>query len=109
MGSLDKRLAGLEASWNALARDEEERHRRIRRTLTRLIVAEHTRLRRSGEGIPGDLVEKACLAVAHDQYDHLGHEHRDELGRGWAEEMRGWSKLDWATTTGDLSPPPGWG
>jgi hypothetical protein len=52
-------------------------------------------------------VEKACLAVAHDQYDHLGPEHRGELGRGWAEEMRGWSKLDWATT-GDLAPPPGW-
>jgi hypothetical protein len=104
--SLHRRLGRLEGRIGGEAA-EEERHQRIRRTLTRLIVAEHARIRASGEGNPGDLEEKACLAVAHDQYDHLGPEHRDELGRGWAEEMRGWSKLDWATTIGHLGPPPG--
>ena len=108
MGSLDKRLVALESSWNALASEaEEERNLRVRRTLTRLIVAEHARLRAAGE--EGDLVEKACLAVAHDQYDHLGEEHREYLGRALAEEMRDWSPFDWGVVSGKLSAPPGWG
>jgi hypothetical protein len=107
MGSVEKRLKALEKSWNESARDEEyERDQRIRRTLTRRIVAEHARLRESGEG--GDLVEKACLAVAHDQHDVLGAENCDYIGREWAETMRGWSKLDWGIATGSLGPPPGW-
>ena len=107
MGSVDKHLRAMERSWNELARDEEyERDLRIRRTITRLVVAEHARLRAAGES--GDLIEKACLGVAHDQYDHLGEEHREYIGRGWAATMRGWSKLDWGIATGTLGPPPRW-
>ena len=108
MGSMKKRLKALEGSWNALARDaEEERNLRIRRHLTRLTVAEHARLRAAGES--GDLVEKACLAVAHDQYEDLGPENCDYIGRAWAEEMRDWSPFDWGVVSGKLSAPPGWG
>jgi hypothetical protein len=108
VGSLDKRLEALEESWDKLARDEEEeREQRIMRTITRLVVAEHARLRRGGES--GDLIEKACLTVAYDQYDHLGEEHREYIGRGWAEHMRGWKPIDWGIATGKLTPPEGWG
>jgi hypothetical protein len=107
VGSVDKRLQALERSWNELAKDEdEEREQRIMRTITRLIVAEHARLRKSGES--GDLIEKAALSVAFDQYDHLGEEHREYIGRGWAENMRGWGPIDWGIATGNLRPPPGW-
>ena len=108
MGSLDKRIEALEGNWNGLARDaEEDRDLSVRRTLTRLVVAEHARLRASGEG--GDLVQKACLAVAHEQYEDLGPENCDHIGRSWAETMRCYSAIDWGITTGRLSPPPGWG
>ena len=107
MGSVDKRLQALERSWNELAKDEdEEREQRIMRTITRLIVAEHARLRKSGES--GDLIEKAALSVAFDQYDHLGEEQREYIGRGWAENMRGWGPIDWGIATGSLHPPEGW-
>jgi len=46
--------------------------------------------------------------VAHDQYDHLGEEHRNYIGRGLAENMREWSRLDWGIATGKLSPLEGW-
>jgi hypothetical protein len=108
MGSIKKRLEALTQSWNGLAAHEEhERNLRIRRTLARLVVAEHARLRKSGEG--GDLVEKACLAVAHDQYDHLGEEHRETVGLAWAAEMADWGPLEWGVATGKLGAPPGWG
>jgi hypothetical protein len=107
MGSVEKRLKALEEGWNNRARDEEEeREQRILRTITRLVVAEHARLRKSGES--GDLIEKACLTVAFDQYDHLGEEQREYIGRGWAENMRGWGPIDWGIATGKLSPPEGW-
>jgi hypothetical protein len=74
---LKKRLSDLEVSWDGLARDEEEERRLSTRSfLTTRIVAEHAWLRASG-----DLVEKACLAVAHDQHDILGPEHCDNIGR----------------------------
>jgi hypothetical protein len=108
VGSLEKRISDLEESRGELARDEgEERDLSARRTITRRIVAEHARLRAAGEG--GDLVEKASLAVAHDQYEDLGPENCDYIGCSWAEHMRGWSPLEWGVATGNLGPPPGWG
>ncbi len=109
MGSLKKRLADLEVSCDErVAGEEYERDLRVRRTITRLVIAEHARIAKLASGEGGDLVEKACLAVAFDQYEDLGEEHREYIGRGWAEQMRDWSGIDWGVTTGKLSPPPGW-
>ena len=108
MGSLERRLSHLEGLLSgACVSEDEEREQRIMRTITRLVVAEHARIRKRGES--GDLIEKACLAVAYDQYDHLGEEHREYIGRGWAENMRGWGPIDWGIATGKLTPPEGWG
>ena len=87
---------------------EDEGDLRVRRTITRLVIAEHARLAKLASGEGGDLIEKACLAVTFDQYDVLGEEHREYIGRSWAEHMREWGPIDWGIATGNLSPPPGW-
>ena len=103
MGSLERRLEKLEGRVPDVLRDvqEEERQRR-QRAITRMILDEFARCKRSGEQVT---LDRAVRNVVEDQYQDLEPESRQYIADGWSETIHSWTRLDWMVSAGRQGPP----
>ena len=108
MGGVKKRLDDLEGLASTKASESEgDKRLRIERAITRLILDEFARLKRSGEGgrFAGDLLERAVRGVVEDQYSDLGQDNCRYIADGWIGTIHNWTRFDWMLVAGREGPP----
>src|SRR5215218_4660600 len=106
MGSVERRLDGLEDHFGSVAAEAEadEKLRRERAIMT-MILDEFARLKASGQTGDPASVERAVPNVTAEQYADLGKESCEYIAEGWIETLRESTRLDWMAKAGRMGPP----
>jgi hypothetical protein len=106
MGSVERRLDGLEDHFRGVAAETEADEKlRRERAIMRMILDEFARLKASDQrGDPASL-ERAVHNVTAEQYADLGKENYEYIAEGWIETLGEWTRLDWMAKAGRMGPP----
>ena len=106
MGSVDKRLDGLEDHFRGVAAEREADEKLWReRAIMRMILDEFARLKASGELLGENPLAQAVHNVTAEQYADLGKESCEYIAEGWIETLGEWTRLDWMAKAGRHGPP----